>query len=84
LDVINLESINITLLAQDIKVIDQMMVNRAPRPGQVLFDDEALVRARQLGENVVKGIQNYDEVTFVGDKSLGWCPVLNCKSRGCL
>ncbi|MFT5873835.1 MAG: multimeric flavodoxin WrbA [Clostridium sp.] len=72
---LTLESINITLLAQDIKVVDQMMVNRAPRPGQILFDDEALVRARQLGENVVKGIENYDKVTFLGDKNLGWCPV---------
>ncbi|MGV8979591.1 flavodoxin family protein [Clostridium sp.] len=72
---LTLESINITLLAQDIKVVDQMMVNRSPRPGQVLFDEEALVRARQLGENVVKGIENYEEVTFLGDKNLGWCPV---------
>lgn len=72
---LTLESINITLLAQDIKVVDQAMFNRAPRPGQILLDDEALARARQLGENVVKGIQNYEEVTFLGDQNLGWCPV---------
>lgn len=72
---LTLESINITLLSQDIKVVDQLMVNRAPRPGQILLDEAALVRAAQLGENVVKGIQHYDEVTFLGDKNLGWCPV---------
>ncbi len=72
---ITLESINITLLAQDIKVVDQVMVNRAPRPGQVLLNDEYLDRAAQLGENVVKGIQNYNEVGFLGDENLGWCPV---------
>jgi len=72
---LTLESINITLLSQDIKVVDQLMVNRAPRPGQILLDEAALVRAAQLGENVVKGIQHYDEVTFLGDENLGWCPV---------
>lgn len=72
---LTLESINITLLAQDIKVVDQFMVNRAPRPGQVLLNKEYLDRAVKLGENVVKGIQNYNEVTFLGDKNLGWCPV---------
>jgi len=76
---ITLESTNITLLAQDIKVVDQMMVNRAPRPGQVVLNEEALERARQLGENVVKGIQDYDNVTFLGDPNMGWCP--NCHSN---
>lgn len=72
---LTLESINITLLSQDIKVVDQMMANRAPRPGQIVLDEEALARARQLGENVVKGIQDYENVTFLGDQNLGWCPV---------
>lgn len=72
---LTLECINVTLLSQDIKVVDQMMVNRAPRPGQVVLDEAALKRAAQLGENIVKGIQNYETVGFLGDKSLGWCPV---------
>jgi len=72
---LTLESINITLLSQGIKVVDQVMINRAPRPGQILLDEAALVRAAELGGNVVKGIQNYDDVTFLGDKNLGWCPV---------
>lgn len=71
-----LESTNITLLAQDIKVVDQVMVTRAPRPGQVLLNDEVLNRSRQLGENVVKAIQTpFEEVKFLGDENLGWCPV---------
>lgn len=73
---LTLESINITLLAQDIKVVDQLMVNRAPRPGQVLLDDAVLARARQLGEHVVNAIQTpVEKVEFLGDKDLGWCPV---------
>ena len=40
----------------------------------VALDDEALLRARQLGENVVKGVQTYDTVGFLGDPGLGWCP----------
>ncbi|MBP2649927.1 MAG: flavodoxin [Firmicutes bacterium] len=72
---LTLESINITLLSQDIKVVDQVLVTRAPRPGQILLDEAALVRAAKLGENVVKGIENYNEVTFLGDEKLGWCPV---------
>jgi multimeric flavodoxin WrbA len=71
---LTLECININMLSQDIKVVDQMMANRAPRPGQILLDDAALLRARQLGENVVKGIQDYDKVGFLGDPGLGWCP----------
>lgn len=70
-----MESVTVTLLTQDIKVVDQMMANRAPRPGQILLDDAALQRARQLGENVVKGIQNYETVGYLGDPNLGWCPV---------
>ncbi len=70
-----MESVTVTLLTQDIKVVDQMMANRAPRPGQILLDDAALQRARQLGENVVKGIQNYETVEYLGDPNLGWCPV---------
>ena len=73
---LTLESINVTLLAQDIKVVDQLMINRAPRPGQVLLDDDALQRARLLGENVVKAIRTpFESVQFMGDEKLGWCPV---------
>ncbi|RCX09927.1 multimeric flavodoxin WrbA [Anaerobacterium chartisolvens] len=72
---LTLECINITLITQDIKVVDQMMANRAPRPGQILLDEAALNRARQLGENVIKGIQDYENVKFLGDQNLGWCPV---------
>lgn len=73
---LSLESINITLLTQDIKVVDQIMINRSPRPGQVLLNEESLNRARQLGENVVKAIQTpFEDVKFLGDENLGWCPV---------
>ncbi len=76
---LTLESVNITLLSQDIKVVDQVMVNRAPRPGQILLDDKALERAAKVGENLVNGSKNYEEVSFLGDEDLGWCP--NCHSN---
>jgi multimeric flavodoxin WrbA len=73
---LTLESINITMLTQDIKVVDQMMVNRAPRPGQVLLEEDVINRALQLGENVVKAVMTkYEEVEFLGDKNMGWCPI---------
>lgn len=72
---LTLESINITMLTQDIKVVDQMMVNRAPRPGQVLLDEHAVSRAAQLGENIIKAIENYETVDYLGDKDAGWCPI---------
>ncbi len=72
---LTMESIHITLLAQDVTVVDQMMVNRAPRPGQVLLDDAVLAQARVLGENVVKAIQTpRSDVTYLGDDKMGWCP----------
>ena len=72
---LTMESISVTMFAQDIKVIDQMMVNRAPRPGQVLLDETTLERAAQLGENLVKAIQTpNEEVTYLGEKNFGWCP----------
>lgn len=76
---LTLESANITLLSQDIKVVDQVMVNRAPRPGQILLDDQSLARTAKVGENLVTGIKNYEAVTFLGDENLGWCP--NCHSN---
>ncbi|OMF45807.1 flavodoxin family protein [Paenibacillus peoriae] len=74
-----LESIHVSMLSQDIKVVDQMLAIRAPRPGQILLDDSIIMRAKQLGENVVTGIRNYEQVTFLGDPKLGWCP--NCHSN---
>ena len=70
-----LESTQITMLTQDIKVVDQLMVHRAPRPGQVVLDKTALERARKLGENVVTGIRDYENVEYLGEKDLGWCPI---------
>ncbi len=72
---LTLESVQITLLAQDIKIVDQMMVNRAPRPGQVLLDPAALERARLLGENIVKSAGAGERPPYLGDRSMGWCPV---------
>lgn len=72
---LTMESIQVTLLAQDVKVVDQMMVNRAPRPGQILLDEETLSRAAKLGENLVKAIQTpFEDVTYLGEEGFGWCP----------
>lgn len=74
---LGIESIQISMISQDVKVIDHLMVKRAPRPGQVLLNDEALERAAKLGENVVKAMQDYENATFYNEDNKGWCPVCN-------
>lgn len=70
---LGVESMTISMMSQDIKVVDQLMVNRAPRPGQVLLDETVLERAAVLGENIVNSIKDYDNADYHGEQ--GWCPV---------
>jgi len=56
-------------------VVDQLQACFAGRPGQVLLDEKVMDKARNLGRNVVKGIEKpIGEVKFVGDEP-GLCPV---------
>lgn len=70
-----LESLNISMYMQSIKVIDQFMATNVPRPGQVLLDNLIMEKARKLGENIYYAAkQPYDKVEYVGEDK-GWCPV---------
>jgi len=61
------------------KVVDQIQVNWAPRPGSVLVNKQALKRARQLGRNVARAMMMpIEEVKFVGDETEVSCPVCHC------
>ena len=61
------------------KLVDQMQVNYATRPGAVLADEKALERARELGRNVARAMMMpIEEVKFVGDETDVSCPVCHC------
>lgn len=61
------------------RVVDQMLVNFCPRPGQVLLYPEYLERARKLGRNVVNAMKMpIDEVKYFGEEKEHLCPVCHC------
>ncbi len=58
-----------------VKIVDQLQVVFAVRPGQVLLDEEAMQKARRLGLNVAKAMgKGLGEAKFMGDEP-GQCPV---------
>lgn len=69
---LGLESMTISMMSQDIKLVDRMLVTRAPRPGQVILNDEVLERASKLGENLVNSAKDFENAKYLGDE--GWCP----------
>jgi multimeric flavodoxin WrbA len=57
------------------KLVDQMLVEYIPRPAQVVLRDEALARAKKLGNNVGKAMKmSIDKVKYVGDEEEA-CPL---------
>jgi multimeric flavodoxin WrbA len=59
-------------------IVDQLRVTFAARPGQVLLDEKLMGKARNLGRNVVKGLDvPIKDRKFLGDDP-GFCPV--CQS----
>jgi multimeric flavodoxin WrbA len=57
------------------KLVDQMLVEYIPRPGQVVLHEEALARARKLGHNVGEAMKMpIDKVKYVGDEE-ETCPL---------
>ena len=58
-----------------IEVVDQMQVMATPLPAQILFNEEALERARNLGRNVAGFMgKPADQLKWMGDEP-GTCPV---------
>ena len=61
------------------KLVDQLQVNYAPLRGDVLAMEDALARARQLGQNVARSLMlPIDEVKYLGTDSDVACPVCHC------
>lgn len=59
----------------ELVVIDQLQVNFAGLPGQVLLDKNVMDSARKLGRNVAEAVcKPVGEVRFLGDEP-GLCPV---------
>lgn len=74
---LTLETMAASMFTQSIQVVDQFMVTRVGRPGNILLRDEQIERVHKMGENIVKAIQTpVEERKWLGDEDLGLCP--NC------
>ncbi len=74
---LSLESMAATMFTQSIQVVDQYMVTRVGRPGNILLREDHLERCHKMGENIIKAIQTpVEERGWLGDPDMGLCP--NC------
>lgn len=74
---LSLETMAASMFTQSIQVVDQYMVTRVGRPGNILLRPEQIERAHKMGENIVKAIQTpVEERKWLGDEDFGLCP--NC------
>jgi multimeric flavodoxin WrbA len=75
----------LTLLSANIfmqhftRVVDQMLANFCPRPGQVLLHPEYVERARKLGKNVISAMSvPIEGAMYFGEEKENVCPVCHC------
>lgn len=74
---LSLESLAASMFTQSIHVVDQYMVTRSARPGNILLRDQHMERCRQMGEHIIQAIKTSPEQrTWLGDPEFGLCP--NC------
>lgn len=74
---LSLESLAVTMFTQSIQVVDQYMVTRTARPGNILLRDQHIKRCREMGEHIIQAIKTPPgQRTWLGDPNLGLCP--NC------
>jgi len=74
---LTLETLAASMFTQSIKVVDQYMVTRTARPGNILLREDHLERCHKMGENIIKAIQTpVEDRTWLGDSDMGLCP--NC------
>jgi multimeric flavodoxin WrbA len=72
---LGLPLMNLFTFPSHIQVVDQMQVLGVSRWGHVVLNDEAMARARKLGQNVAKVMgKSEKEVRWMGDEP-GTCPV---------
>jgi len=75
-----MECMQVTTVTNSFKIVDMFMATQVPAPAQVLLHDEMLVRAREIGQNVMKALNTPPaERKWLGDPEAGWCP--NCHSN---
>jgi multimeric flavodoxin WrbA len=71
-----LPMLHLLTFPMDIKVVDQLQVLGALLPGQVLLNDKAVSRARELGRHVAEEMEKPKEnVKWRGEENEGTCPV---------
>ncbi len=74
---LSLETLAATMFTQSVQVVDQYMVTRVGRPGNILLRPEQIERCHKMGENIVEAIQTkVEERKWLGDEDQGLCP--NC------
>ena len=72
---LGLPLMNLFTFPSHIQVVDQMQVLGVSRWGHVVLNDEAMARARKLGQNVAQAMgKSEKEVRWMGDEP-GTCPV---------
>lgn len=72
-----LEVLSATMFTNSVQVVDQYLVTRVGRPGNIVLRQDHIDRVHQLGENVMKAINTpVEERGWLGDPDLGLCP--NC------
>ena len=76
-----LEALQATMFTTDMKVVDMLLATRVPAPAQCLLDDKLMIRAKKLGENIVKAVQTPPENRiWLGEADMGWCPNCHCNA----
>ena len=74
---LSLEALSATMFTTSVRVVDQYMVTRVGRPGNIVLREDHLERCRQMGRNIVECIKTpVEERKWMGDPDMGLCP--NC------
>ena len=72
-----LEVLGASMFTNSVQVVDQYLVTRVGRPGNIVIRPDHLERVHKMGENIIKAIQTpVEERTWLGDPDQGLCP--NC------
>ena len=72
-----LEVLGATMFTNSVQVVDQYLVTRVGRPGNICANPEQLERCHKMGGNIITAINTpVEERGWLGDPDLGLCP--NC------
>lgn len=72
-----LEVLGATMFTNSVQVVDQYLVTRVGRPGNIVIRQDHLDRVHKMGENIIEAIKTpVGERKWLGDPDLGLCP--NC------